>query len=61
MRAVKYHLSLVLIASILVSCDLFFPYTLEDAPSAQVTQVPEGGFSVSRSKCIVKTDGFLCL
>ena len=59
MRAVKYHLSLVLIASILVSCDLFFPYTLEDAPSAQVTQVPEGGFSVSRSRFVYFSSGNL--
>lgn len=59
MNAVKYHLSLALVASILVGCDLFFPYTLEDAPEVQTTEVPEGAFSVSRSTYVYFSSGNL--
>lgn len=59
MKTVKYHLSLALVASILVGCDLFFPYTLEDAPEVQTTEVPEGAFSVSRSTYVYFSSGNL--
>ena len=59
MNAVKYHLSLALVASILVGCDLFFPYTLDDAPEVQTTEVPEGAFSVSRNKHVYFSSGNL--
>lgn len=59
MKTVKYHLLLALIASILVGCDLFFPYTLEDAPEVQTTEVPDGAFSVSRSTYVYFSSGNL--
>ena len=33
MKTVKLYLTIALMASILVACDLFFPYSLEDAPA----------------------------
>lgn len=58
MKAVKYHLSLALIASIFVGCDLFFPYTLEDAPEVFL-EVPKGAFSVAGNKYVYFSSGNL--
>ena len=40
MRTLKVYFIISLIASVFASCDLFFPYSLEDAPQAPETENP---------------------
>ena len=59
MKAIKSYLLLALLASVFIGCDLFFPYKLEDIPTAPEIQVPEGAFSVARDRYVYFSSGNL--
>ena len=59
MKAINSYLLLALLASVFIGCDLFFPYKLEDIPTAPEIQVPEGAFSVARDRYVYFSSGNL--